>query len=216
MKGKKSISLFFACIIISLCIGIALGLNLDDFLGGKKVPGIPRITPIELIKVPENVIIHEEPVVDVSTKEDTINADTRYVILEKDMDTGKIVKTHTKMPEKYLGLTREQLIQQLENYEVNPPLTELERGFVGLELLTFSVNQVEVQMNYQYVKSSGSFYIVAYDNKLVVMLEDRKKVFLSTQIEVNELPYDVQQDVLLGLFIPNEESLYDFLESYTS
>ena len=107
-------------------------------------------------------------------------------------------------------------MENLSDYEANPPLSELERGFVSAELLSFSTNQIEVQMNYQYIQPTGSFYIVAYDNMVVVMLEDKKTVFLDTVIKVTELPADIQQDVMQGLFIPNEESLYDFLENYTS
>ncbi len=198
-------------------MGILVGIEIDKPTEKANITDISELIPdMDFIKVPENVVIYEESVLEVAAQRDTVNADTDYIILEKDMDSGKIVKNHTKIPEKYIGLTREQLIEQLKDYEANPPLTELERGFVGVELLTFSVDQVEVQMNYQYVKATGSFYIVVYDNMLVVMLEDKKTVFLGTQIAVNELPYAVQQDVMKGLFIPNEESLYDFLETYTS
>ena len=132
------------------------------------------------------------------------------------MDTGNIRKNLTKIPEKYIGLTREQFLLHLDDFEANPPLTELERGFVSLELIAFSPIQVEIQMNYQEVKPSGIFYIMVYDHKLLVMLEDKKTVFLATEIPITELPAEVQQDVMRGLFIPNELELYDFLENYTS
>ncbi len=168
-----------------------------------------------MIKTPENVIIHDE-VYPVSANEDTITADTTYMILEKDINTGNISKNLSPIPEKYIGLTREQFLEHLEDLEANPPLTELERGFVSLELVAFSPIQVEIQMNYQEVKPTGIFYIMVYDHKLLVMLEDKKTVFLATEISVSELPAEVQQDVMRGLFIPNELALYDFLENYTS
>ena len=71
-------------------------------------------------------------------------------------------------------------------------------------------------MDYQYIQPTGSFYIVIYDNRVLVMLEDKKTVFQETEIDLSELPEEVQQDILHGLFIPNQESLYDFLENYTS
>ena len=122
----------------------------------------------------------------------------------------------SNIPEKYIGLNREQLLEQLNDYQANPPLSELENGFVSLELVSFSPLQLEVQMNYHYIEPVGIFYIMSYDNKVVVMLEDKKTVFLSTEISMKELPEEVQQDIMRGLFIPNEECLYDFLETYTS
>lgn len=209
MKNKVSISLFFSVIIIALCLGIVLGLQMK----GTEVTEKPDDS---FVKNTENVIIHEETPLPVLAKEDKITADTGYMVLKKDVDNGEIYKKLDRIPEKYIGLTREQLIEQLEIYEQNPPLTELEKGFVGIELLSFSPSQVEVQMNYHQEEPTGIFYIMVYDHNIVVMLEDKRTVFLSTQIKLSELPDDVQQDIIKGLFIPNEKSLYDFLENYTS
>ena len=215
MKDKISISLFFSCIVICFCIGIAIGLNFRESLA-KDAPKTVEESKAPLIKMPDNLIIHEEATIPVSNNEEKVTADTSYVVLEKDMDSGKIVKAKYALPEKYIGLTREQLLEQLLLVEANPPLTELERGFVSLELISFSKEQIQVQMNYQYVEPTGSFYIMAYDHYIVVMLDDKKTVFLSTNIKLSDLPVDIQQDIMRGLFIPNEESLYDFLERYTS
>lgn len=213
MKRKISISLFFAGLTICLCMGILIGSlinrpknTLQDNVGKKE---------LQLIKRPENVII-DDKVYPVSVSEDTITADTTYMILEKDINTGNIITNLSKMPEKYIGMTREKLMAHLDDLESNPPLTELERGFVSLELISFSPMQVEIQMNYQEIEPTGIFYIMAYDHKLLVMLEDKKTVFLATEIPISDLPPEVQQDVMKGLFIPNELALYDFLENYTS
>lgn len=213
MKKKISISLFFAGLTICLCMGILLGSQIQSTKNS--LEDKEETKEFHFIKAPENVII-DDIVYPVSSNEDTITADTTYMILEKDMDTGNIRKNLTKIPEKYIGLTREQFLLHLDDFEANPPLTELERGFVSLELIAFSPIQVEIQMNYQEVKPSGIFYIMVYDHKLLVMLEDKKTVFLATEIPITELPAEVQQDVMRGLFIPNELELYDFLENYTS
>jgi len=213
VKRKISISLFFTGLTICLCIGIILGIQMQKT---KKISeDKPEIKDFSLIKGPENVIIQDE-IYPVSVNDDTITADTTYMILEKDMNTGNITKNLSQIPEKYIGLTREQLLDHLADLEANPPLTELERGFVSLDLVAFSPIQVEIQMNYQQVAPTGIFYIMVYDHKLLVMLEDKKTVFLATEIPVSELPAEVQQDVMRGLFIPNELELYDFLENYTS
>ena len=213
MKRKISISLFFAGLTICLCMGILLGSQMKTTKDSFDDEADKR--DFSLIKTPENVIV-DDIVYPVSVNEDIITADTTYMILEKDMNTGNINKNLTQMPEKYLGLNREQLLEHLEDFEANPPLTELERGFISLELIAFSPIQVEIQMNYREVMPTGIFYIMVYDHKLIVMLEDKKTVFLATEIPISELPAEVQQDVMRGLFIPNELELYDFLENYTS
>lgn len=213
MKRKISISLFFTGLTICLCMGILLGSQLQSSEPSKEDKAERK--EFSLIQTPENVIIQDE-VHPVSANDDMITADTTYMILEKNMNTGNISKNLYQIPDKYIGLTREQLLEQLEDLEANPPLTELERGFVSLELISFSPIQVEIQMNYQEMKSTGIFYIMVYDHKLLVMNEDKKTVFLATEIPVSALPAEVQQDVMRGLFIPNELELYDFLENYTS
>ncbi len=217
MKKKKSISLFFSYILASLCIGLAIGLIvMNQYHKNIRNDLTVQETEFAKMKKQESIIIHEENTIPVTAKEDIITADTAYLILEKDMNTGEIQTKRSDMPAKYIGLNREQVLEQLNDYQANPPLTELERGFVGLDLISFSPIQLEVQMNYRYIEPVGIFYIMAYDNKVVVMLEDKKTVFLSTEITMKELPSEVQQDVMRGLFIPNEECLYDFLETYTS
>lgn len=217
MKNKKSISLFFAGMMVSLCIGLVIGLIIMNHYH-QKSNAINFENDSEFItaKQQDPVIIHEEESISVTTKEDIITADTAYLILEKDMNTGEIQTKHADIPEKYIGLNREQILEQLNDFQANPPLSELEHGFVGLDLISFSPVQLEVQMNYRYIEPVGIFYIMAYDNKVVVMLEDKKTVFLSTEIPLKELPTDIQQEIMRGLFMPNEECLYDFLETYTS
>ncbi len=217
MKNKKSISLFFSCMLTCLFIGLAMGLIIMNQYNNKKFVNKAKMdSELTNIQPQESIIIHEEDSIPVTSKEDTITGDTDYLVLKKDMNTGEIQIKNSDMPVKYIGLNREQIIEQLNDFQANPPLSELENGFVSLDLISFSPVQLEIQMNYRYVEPVGIFYIMAYDNKVVVMLEDKKTVFLSTEISMKELPSEVQQDVMRGLFIPNEETLYDFLETYTS
>lgn len=213
MKGNKSISLFFSSMVSCLCIGIAIGLNLMKTYNSNDCT---EAIPNESIITKEQVVIHDEISVPVTADKDVLTADTDYLILEKNINTGEIHKKHVPIPEKYIGLTREQVIEQLTDYQMNPPLSELELGFVSMEMISFSPSQLQVQMNYQYIEPTGIFYILSYDHKVIVTLEDKKTIFLNTEITMEELPFEVQQDIMNGLFIPNEECLYDFLETYTS
>lgn len=152
----------------------------------------------------------------VASSSETLNVDTEYVLEETDMRTHTVVETTWRLPDKYVGMNREQFLEAMEMYEASPPLSEMERGFVSLEVLSFSRKRVVVRMNYQYVQPSESFYLMVEDNFLVVYLDDRQTVYMNTDIQLTDLPDDVQQDIIQTLFMPDEESLYDFLETYSS
>lgn len=147
---------------------------------------------------------------------ETLNVETEYVLEERDMAGNTTVETTWRLPDRYVGMNREQFLQAMEVYEAAPPLSELERGFVGLEVLSFSRERVVVQMNYRYVLPSSSFYLAVYDNEVIVYLEDRETVYIETGISLEDLPEDLQRDVIQMLRVEDEEALYDFLEAYSS
>ncbi len=147
---------------------------------------------------------------------ETLNADTEYVLEETDVLTQSVVVTVSGLPAKYIGMNRQQFLNAMEQYEVSPPLVELERGFISLEVLSFSKERVVVQMNYQYVQPSTSFYLAVQDNEVVVLLENKKTVFIYTGIRLEELPENIQTDIIQMRFVEDEEKLYNFLEAFSS
>lgn len=157
-----------------------------------------------------------EDSVQTSIIREKLNADTSYVLEETDMRNDTVVETVWKLPAKYIGMNREEFIEAMEIYEASPPLEELERGFVSLEVLSFSPQKVVVQMNYEYMQPGESFYLMVVDNYVVVYLEDRETVYMDTDILLTELPEELQQEIIQVMFIPDEESLYNFLENYSS
>ena len=54
------------------------------------------------------------------------------------------------------------------------------------------------------------------DGKIVVMEEDRKTVYLKTDIYAQALSDSLKQELIMGKYIQNMEELYGFLESHTS
>ena len=152
----------------------------------------------------------------VVSSSETLYVGTEYVLEETDILNKTVVETSWKLPDKYVGMNREQFLEAMKVYELSPPLSELERGFVGLEVLSFSRERVVVQMNYRYVQPSGSFYLAVYDNKVIVYLEDQMTVFIETEIDLDSLPEDLQQEIIQMMFVEDEETLYNFLESYSS
>lgn len=146
----------------------------------------------------------------VASSGETLCADTEYVLEETDILRGTSVETSWKIPHKYIGMDRENFLETMDLYAEHPPLSEIERGFVGLEVLSFSRDRVVVRMDYRYVQPSESFYLAVTDHEVVVYLEDRTTVYINTGIALEDLPETLQLQIMDMLFVPDEETLYDF------
>ena len=71
-------------------------------------------------------------------------------------------------------------------------------------------------MNYRYVQPTASFFLAAYDNKVIVYLEDGKTIFMKTDISLDSLPEELQSEIIRMMWVEDQETLYDILEGYTS
>jgi len=204
MKFLKSICLFFVYPMLLFGSGFVFGVRSISFF-----------YPNESVLPKEDSILSEE-VEETFLAPETLCVDTVYILEETDLTDGSVVETSWKLPGKYIGMDREQFVQAMSAYEAFPPLSERERGFVGLEILSFSRDQVVVQMNYQPAPLSSFFYLAVKDHEVVVYLEDRKTVYMDTGILLDELPWELQLQVMEMYPVDSEEELYDFLETYSS
>jgi len=239
MKFVKSISQFFVYPFAMFCLGVFVGvktthffypgtvvehraveeLSTEDWPGQivKKLEGDQQEEPyMEQLSAAEQDMLSETVVLEAAATEEVLDVDTEYVLEETDIVNHTVVETVGKLPSKYIGMNREQFLEAMEEYELYPPLSEMERGFVGLEVLSFSVERVVLQMNYQYIQPSNSFYLTVQDNEVVVFLEDKKTVYINTGILLETLPEEMQLQIIQMLWIEDEESLYNFLETYSS
>lgn len=230
MKLVKGIGLFFVYPVFLLGIGFVGGIYCMNFFYPGKIENqnitteyINEISDLSLeentqryVDTPEPEETASEVIQEAIAIIEKITADTDYVLEETDVINNSIVETTRKIPERYIGMDREQFIQAMEEYESNPPLSELERGFVSLEVMNFSTEKVVVQMNYEYMQPSSSFYVTVQNNFVVVYLEDMESIYMYTDILLSDLPDDVQQEVIEIMYVEDEEQLYNFLESYSS
>lgn len=211
MKFVKSISLFFVYPVLMFGIGFWLGVESTHFF----YPG--EVREYEVQELPEGTDLQEpESVTQVASVAETLCVDTEYVTEETDIDNGTVVVTTGRLPDKYIGMNREQFLSAMKNYEMFPPLSEVERGFVNLEVLSFSREKVVVQMNYSYIQPGNCFYLAVRDNEIVVYLEDMETVYINTGIELSSLPEEIQQEIIQMIMVEDEQSLYHFLENYSS
>ena len=119
-------------------------------------------------------------------------------------------------PDKYIGMTREELANEIRTWNQNPPLKDLEQGFQYMELYSFSPQSVVIRKTYTAQEEEEGFFLVNENHCVIVYQKDLQNVFLSTDIKVDELPDDLRDEILHIKYVENEKELYNFLESYSS
>ena len=230
MKIVKGISLYLIYPCIMLGIGFFLGIFANDFF----YPGKESTPLTEPLSIEKNVqesgfLVNDESdqpdqnqsflennrPVSVS-QEEVLSADTDYVIEEYDVKRESMVETVWKVPEKYLGMDREEFVSVMNIYALSPPLSEQERGFIGLEVRSFSAEKVVIRMNYAYAEPTEGFYLRVENNSIVVYCDDGETVYMYTEISAQSLPEYIQGQIIMGMYMEDEASLYHFLETYTS
>lgn len=144
-----------------------------------------------------------------------VTADTRYLVEEVDLTKGIVQEKEENIPVKYIGLNRDEMLEELKAYDDNPPLTELEKGFQTIELTAFSGDRVVVCKYYKEKEDKG-FYLMAADHFIVVYEADKKTLYMNTDILLESLEEALQTEIMQGKYIESEETLYHFLESYSS
>ncbi len=197
MKVLKSIGLFFLLPLGMFLIGAFSALLVENYFYPKK----------EEPEAAKHVAVEEKQV---------LTSDTKYVMIETDLLKESSTEEILKVPEHYIGMDRERFMEAMENYELSPPLEEQNKGFVGLEVKSFSAEKVVVRKNYFYMENPEHFYLTVQDNYVVVMREDLTTVYMNTTIPVASLPDRIQSEIMLNKYIENEKELYDFLETYSS
>lgn len=195
VKVVKSISLFFLYPLGMFLLGGFSFFMMETYFYPGKQPEV-----IEEAAAEENQVL---------------TSDTQYVIIEADLLDGSSAETTWNIPEQYIGMDREKFLEAMEIYEKNPPLTELNKGLVGVEVKSFSAQKVVIRKNY-FFSGEQHFYLTVRDNLIVVMCEDLKTVYMNTTILLSSLPERIQAEIMLNKYMESEKELYDFLETYSS
>ena len=158
--------------------------------------------------------IAAEPVAVVDKK--IISANTEFVVQKFDTAKGLLEEETKSAPDKYIGMTREDLTNEIRTWNQNPPLKDLEQGLQYMELYSFSPKRVVIRKTYTAQEEEEGFFLVNENHCVVVYQKDLQNVYLSTDIKVDELPGTLRDEILHIKYVENEKELYNFLESYSS
>ena len=204
MKFLKSISLF--CLIVFL---IVTGAFLFALYRGNNAS--------EQMNNTQKVVEGKTKELDltVSTKQDVTTCDTIY---EVESYVGNVYEYSVEsIPFSFLGLTREELMEEIARYELSPSFEDKKKGFLSIELLSFHPEKITVKKVYAQEEEKVIYYLKAVDHELFVYRSDQMdEVFMSTSLTLDMLPTDVQQQVIATKCFNNIGEVYAFLESYTS
>lgn len=149
---------------------------------------------------------------------DVITCDTVFAIEEYDKNTEMTALHEEEIPGKYIGMDRKNFVDAMESYALSPPLEEQRRGLLSVEVLSFSGSKVLVRKSYQIVAEPEEevFYLVAENHYITVYRQDMQSVYLYTDICIENLPEELQEEIIQKKLISGEADLYHFLESYSS
>ena len=145
-----------------------------------------------------------------------ITADTVYLVGKINLSDGTIEEEQEDVPTKYIGLDRLSLLEELDEYNKNPPLSELRNGFSNIELTAFSKDRVVICKYYDPDPEEEGFYLMVADHFVIVYREDKQTIYMNTDIMLENLSSELQEEIIAGKYVENEQELYNFLESYSS
>lgn len=204
MRFLKSISLF--CFIVLLVLaGFFLFMPADGYHNNKRTNNVQ-----------DSVGVTDETVQDLSvtTKQNVTTCDTVY---EVDTYIGNsYMRAVEAIPFSFTGLTREQLLEEIERYELSPSFADKQNGFESIELISFHPEKITVKKTYREEKEKVIYYIKAVNHELVVYRSDWEEAYMPTDLTLEMLPENVQQDIINIKCFNELREVYDFLESYSS
>lgn len=223
MRLLKRISLFAIIGCILFLSGSYATLRIEQFFYPKRYENTSEEQPTELKEQNRAEKIKSEETEETSQVieailEDraVITANTRYLIEEVNLSEGTIEEKEETIPVKYIGMDRENLVEELKAYDNNPPLIDLEQGFETIELSNFSKDRVVICKYYRPKKEEQGFYLMVADHFVIVYKEDKKTIYMNTDILLENLSQELQDEIIQGKYMENEQALYNFLESYSS
>lgn len=164
-------------------------------------------------------VINEEPedsaAVD-SMDRYTILPATLYKLQIYNVKTGITTEEQLPIPSYLIGLNRKDVIEYLNDYSQDLPLSEFEKGLISFELMSFSKDEVVLKKTYDEDRIEYKYYLKSENGYIVAYYGDKKTVFDYTSVSVENLPLRDQQDLEEGILVKNLEQLYGLLENYSS
>ncbi|HHV11254.1 MAG TPA: hypothetical protein GXX75_13375 [Clostridiales bacterium] len=220
MKLKKAIiyltSFCFLCALFTGCYYLSYLHALKNFNNRAFVQDEKLYELLENIKPTTAPEVPDNETVDVIENEMTVSPTTKYTLEIQDMKTGTIQTQELNPPSYLIGLTRDEVVEYLDNYMDDMPLSEYNKGLISYELVYFSDKEVKIKKSYNEDFVPFRFYVVIKNGYVVVYNSDLKSVYSYTHIEAQNLPEEDRIALIQGIYVNSLDELYSLLESYSS
>ncbi|MCM1158924.1 MAG: hypothetical protein NC300_11035 [Bacteroidales bacterium] len=181
-------------------------------LAGTSVLCYHYFYPRQYVKNEEG--IYENIAVARQTPTFPVNKNTVFEIEYYYPDENRTLKEETKNIPALLGCSKEGLLRYLEDYMNHLSYEDQEKGLVSYELVSYNENHIYLKKTFQQQNFTG-FYAKSFNGTIVILNGDEKTVYEYTQIPINTLPENLQEEVIEGYYLEDEAALYNFLENYS-
>ncbi|MDF2804734.1 MAG: putative rane protein [Anaerocolumna sp.] len=179
---------------------------------GSKLPGV------------DNDLAQEDNGEDVADSSVAVDSMTNYTIMPStvyklqvyDSKTGTTTEEYLPIPSYLIGLNRLEVIEYLNNYSQELPLSEFEKGLISFELVSFTNEEIVLKKTYNEDKVEYKYYLKSENGYIVAYYGDKKTVFDYTSVSVENLPERDIQELEAGILVKDLEQLYGLLENYSS
>lgn len=190
--------------LFALLIGIAAGLSVFFYAFF-----YPRIYVKDETGEYQNITVSTEPATFPVTKRTVIEVEHYYP------DESRTLTERFSDYPQLLGCDKDGVERYLKEYLKHPSMEDREQGLKAFELVSFHDNTICLRKTYHKDVKKG-YYAKSFNGSVVIMHGDEKTVFEYTQIPINLLPEELQDQVMEGYYLEDERSLYNFLETYSS
>lgn len=103
----------------------------------------------------------------------------------------------------------------LDEYITNLSAEEKALGLSSYQLVSYNDHTICLRKTYRLPEYEG-YYAKSFNGSIVILKGDEKTVYEYTQIPVNVLPENIQEDIQDGYYLEDDNALYNFLETYSS
>lgn len=169
--------------------------------------------------LPLEAVTNDEPgaAVEVDTvNEALITNKTKFKVITYDLQNNSYKEETKSVPSDWIGLNRDELIDNLTDYMNNLPLEEVRAGLLSYDLQSFSSDSITLMKNYDSASMPYEYYVTVVNYEVVVYYCDKKTVFEYTGIDARNLATTEQNKLLEGIYVLDKEELYGILENYSS
>lgn len=168
------------------------------------------------IEFEENIEEQETDVILTGNGSDKITQNTK-IIIESYNSEGRMIERQEELAgAELIGNNRLDMLVYANSYKEKADDSELKSGLERMVLESYSADTVMLVKYYGEPEPEQGYFIGVKDNAVIVYLEDRSQVYEYTNIELWTLPQEIQSQLVEGIYVENEQELFDFLQTYSS